>query len=184
MADTLLRRPSLHFTKLHPAPLPRLLCNRGNITSTLAIAKACLCESDDTWSVTLEGTYACPFINLLCRWHQLMASPYLWHPFGPGIYLKLEWEKKKRAEEVGDGNHRLIYSHNFTVALVCRCSYSFDWSINRTGCCRWHPTATQTGHWSSHEPLPPYTATSRHHTHHSVLLSKSPTESTPGYWRI
>ena len=65
-----------------------------------------------------------------------------------------EWEKKMWGESWRWDRH-LIYSHNFTAALVCRCSYSFDWSINRTGCCRWQPTARQTGHWSSHDPLHP-----------------------------
>jgi len=166
MIDSLLLRPSLHFPKLHPTTLPRILCNLGNKTSKFSIDKVCLGESDDTGSVTLQriyacpgsvtlqGIYACPFINLPCRWHQLMGNPYLWHPFGPGIYLRLEREQKTRAGS-WRWDRRLIYSHNFTVALVCRCSCSFDWSINRTGCCRWHPTATQTGHWSSHEPPHP-----------------------------
>ena len=140
------------FTKLHPTTLPHVLCNRGNKTSTFTLAKVCLCESEDTGSVTLQQIYVSPFINFQSCRHQSMASPYLWHSFGPG-YL-FEWEKKMWGESWRWDRH-LIYSHNFTAALVCRCSYSFDWSINRTGCCRWQPTARQTGHWSSHDPLHP-----------------------------
>jgi hypothetical protein len=96
--STSLHLSTLHFLsfKLHPTTLPRLLCNRENKT-----AKACLCETDDTGSLTIQGIYACPFINLACRRHQLMVSPYLWHPFGPRIYLKLEWEKKYAKLEMG-----------------------------------------------------------------------------------
>jgi len=57
MIDTFSLRPSLHFPKLHPTSLPRILYNLGNKTSTFSIDYAFLCESDDTGSVTLQGIY-------------------------------------------------------------------------------------------------------------------------------
>jgi hypothetical protein len=78
-----------------------------------------------------------------------MVSPYR-DIRADHIYLKLEWEKMCTGS--CRWTHHLIYSYNFTAALVCRCSCRFDWNINRTGCCRWRRTTTGTGHPSSHVP--------------------------------